>query len=43
MILILDYLPEGNLFQVIWKTPYPSREELKKIFVQICKGVKYLH
>eukprot|EP00826_Nyctotherus_ovalis_P066032 TRINITY_DN9734_c0_g5_i1.p1 TRINITY_DN9734_c0_g5~~TRINITY_DN9734_c0_g5_i1.p1 ORF type:complete len:345 (+),score=54.89 TRINITY_DN9734_c0_g5_i1:258-1292(+) len=41
--LVLEYAPDGSLFDFIRRKGFLREEEAVKIFYRIAKGVKYLH
>ena len=42
-ILAMEYLPNGELFDYVWKRQGLEEEEARHMFAQIVEGVHYCH
>lgn len=41
--MVLEYAPNGNMFAFIRKRSKISEPELKKMFLQVCEAIAYMH
>ena len=41
--MVLEYVPNGELFDYILKKSRLSEEEARKFFRQLITGIKYIH